>query len=54
MMLAQWPNRHAYDLYKRAIREALSQRDPRARSHMLSQATAAWDRHLEEEARMAA
>ena len=54
MMLADWPNRNAYDLYKRAIREALAQPDLRARNRMLSQATAAWDCHLEEESRMAA
>ena len=54
MMLADWPNRDAYNAYKTSIREALAQKDPGLRNRMLSEATAAWDDSLEEDARMAA
>jgi tRNA A37 threonylcarbamoyladenosine biosynthesis protein TsaE len=54
MMLAEWPDRTAYDIYKMAIRTALAQRDARTRARMLADATAAWDRSLIEDDRMAA
>lgn len=53
MLLAQWPDRTAYEIYLRAIREALAHPDIRARSRMLAEATDAWDRSLFQEARLA-
>ena len=53
MILANWPDRTAYDIYLQAVREALTHPDIRVRSRLLAEATDAWDRSLALDARLA-
>ena len=53
MILANWPDRTAYDIYLQAVREALKHPDIGVRSRLLAEATDAWDRSLALDARLA-
>lgn len=53
MILAKWPDKTAYEVYLRAVREALAHPDIRARSRMLAEATAAWEHSIAQDALMA-
>ena len=53
MILANWPDRTAYDIYLQAVREALTHPDIRVRSRLLAEAADAWDRSLALDARLA-
>jgi len=43
MLLADWPDRSAFEAYKRAIREAIATEHLVTRNRMLAEATAAYD-----------
>ncbi len=46
-LLADWPDRSAFEAYKRAIREAIATEPLVTRNRMLAEATAAYDQALD-------